>query len=138
MNLMSYAPHGGAPRHREAAADWMRSLGVETDAGRCIVTTGAQNGMFAAFSALMRAGDTILVEKLTYPGIFPLAEMLGLKIQPVGMDADGVRPDAPLKKPAAVSRHGRSIACRPCIIQPTPSWARSAARTLPPSPSATI
>ena len=117
MNLMSYAPHGGAPRHREAAADWMRSLGVETDAGRCIVTTGAQNGMFAAFSALMRAGDTILVEKLTYPGIFPLAEMLGLKIQPVGMDADGVRPDA--LEEACRSFAPRALYCMPTLHNPT-------------------
>jgi len=117
MNLMAYAPHGGAPRHRQAAADWMRALGVDTDASRAIVTTGGQNGMLAAFAALVQAGDTILVEKLTYPGIVPLAEMLGLKVQPVDMDAEGVRPDS--LEEACRSFAPRALYCMPTLQNPT-------------------
>ncbi|MBO6559278.1 MAG: PLP-dependent aminotransferase family protein [Nisaea sp.] len=112
MNLLAYAPHGGAPRHRRAAADWMVSLGVKTDADRAIVTTGGQNGMLAAFSALVQAGDTILVEKLTYPGIVPLAEMLGLKVQPVELDGEGLSPDA-------LEEACRSFAPRALYFMPT-------------------
>lgn len=117
MSLLAYAPHGGAPRHRQAAADWMESLGVETEASRSIVTTGAQNGMLATFAALVQAGDTILVEKLTYPGIVPLAEMLGLKVQPVELDAEGVDPDA--LEEACRSFAPRALYCMPTLQNPT-------------------
>lgn len=115
--LLTYAPHGGALRHRAAAAGWLGELGVETDTSRVVVTTGAQNGMLVALSALAEPGDVVLVEKLSYPGIVPLAELLGLKLKPIEIDREGVLPEA--VEEACRTTAARALYCMPTLHNPT-------------------
>ena len=59
-----------------------------------LVTSGAQNGMAISISTVARPGDLVLTERLTYFGMKALTSTLGLRLEGVAMDEDGLLPDA--------------------------------------------
>jgi DNA-binding transcriptional MocR family regulator len=91
---LDYQPSAGRPAHREAGAVWLRRGGLEIAPEHVVVTAGAQHGVLTVLSALTRPGDRIAVEALTYPGIKLIARTLGLRLDSVAMDDDGIIPDA--------------------------------------------
>ena len=115
--LLGYTPHGGLERHRRAIARWFRGQGIPVDPARTIVTSGAQNGMMLAFSAILEPGGVVLVDRFTFPGMISLAAMLKLRLVAVDMDADGVIPEA---LEAACRQHGpRAYYAVPTMHNPT-------------------
>src|SRR5690606_35213455 len=103
QRYLAYPPNEGYPAHREAAATWLASTGWEADPARIIITNGAHHGVMAALLSLCRPGERVLVEPLTYPGIQPIARLLGIRLEPVPVDADGPLPEG---VEAAVRAHG--------------------------------
>lgn len=101
--FLAYPPNEGYPAHREAAAEWLAGTGWQPDPARIIVTNGAHHGVMAALLSLCRPGERVLVEPLTYPGIQPIARLLGIRLEPVPVDADGPLPEA---VESAVRAHG--------------------------------
>lgn len=92
--LLEYQIDRGLSRHRAAGGKWIARSGVEAPPDRVVVTNGAQHGMYAVFAAITRADDVVLSETFTYPGMTELADHLGIRLQPVAMDEDGLLPDA--------------------------------------------
>lgn len=92
--LLDYSAPSGRLRHREAGVRWLAERGVKTSADRVIVTNGAQHAMLAALAACTNAGDRLGVEELSYPGIIALGDLLGLKLEPIRMDEEGMQVDA--------------------------------------------
>ncbi|WP_207479466.1 aminotransferase-like domain-containing protein [Arenibaculum pallidiluteum] len=92
--LLRYQPHAGMAVHRAAGASWLARHGLAVEPDRVLVCSGGQNAIALSLMALASAGDTILAEELTYPGLKVAAATLGLKLHPVTMDADGVVPEA--------------------------------------------
>lgn len=94
--LLNYAPYAGVYRHRVAGADWINrrhhTFGVAAD--DVLITVGAQNAMAVAMAGLARPGDVVLTEKLTNHGVKVLAATLGLHLEGVAIDDDGLIPDA--------------------------------------------
>ncbi len=84
----------GLAAHRAAGAEWLGCFGVEADAERTVVCGGAQHAMTLAFATLTRPGDLVLTEELTYPGMKALANVLGLRLQGLPIDGQGLLPDA--------------------------------------------
>lgn len=119
--LFGYAPHHGNPRHREAGAQWMEQAGLPTSPDQVVVTTGAQHAMAVTFATLTRPGDTVLVEELTYGGMRSLAHVLGIRLRPVAMDDEGIRPDALREALAAGPGDGapKALYCTPTLQNPT-------------------
>jgi DNA-binding transcriptional MocR family regulator len=92
--LMAYHPGAGTLGQRTAGAAWLAPT-LGDVAPECVrLAAGAQVALAAVLSTLCRAGDTVLTEPLTYPGIKTAAAQLGLRLRPCAVDADGVRPDA--------------------------------------------
>lgn len=91
---LAYQPAGGLARHRLAGAAWIGRRGFAVPAEEVLVTAGGQHGLVAALMTFCRPGDTVLTEDLTYPGIRSQAALLGLRLQGLPMDRDGLRPDA--------------------------------------------
>jgi DNA-binding transcriptional MocR family regulator len=115
--LLGYTPHGGLERHRQAIAHWFQGQGIPADPARTIVTSGAQNGMMLAFSAILEPGGVVLVDRFTFPGMISLAAMLKLRLVSVDMDDDGVIPEA---LEAACRHHGpRAYYAVPTMHNPT-------------------
>lgn len=116
-DLLRYPPIAGSLRHRQAAADWLARLGLETAPEHLVLTNGAEGGLAAALLALGRPGDAVLAEALCYSGLRNLAARLGQHLEPVAMDGQGIRPDAL----AAAARHtgARVLVVCPNLHNPT-------------------
>ncbi|MFQ5937582.1 MAG: PLP-dependent aminotransferase family protein, partial [Acidiferrobacterales bacterium] len=115
--LANYQSEVGLMPHRQAAVTWVQRRGLDADAESIIVTSGAQHGLHATLSALTKPGEVILTEALTYPGIKSIAGTLGLRVQGVEMDEQGIIPealDATCRGTAA-----RVLVCMPTTQNPT-------------------
>lgn len=92
--LMNYQHPEGLARHREAGAIWAGRFGVRVDPERILVCAGAQHATLVALSALLRPGDRLAVEALTYPTVKTLARQMELKLVPVPVDSSGMDVEA--------------------------------------------
>jgi DNA-binding transcriptional MocR family regulator len=94
--LLDYSPVFGPDEHRSAAAHWLTQSAhlVSAHAQSVILTTGAQQAMTLAFGAIVKCGETILCEELTYYGARRLSEHMGYRLHGVAMDDEGLCPDA--------------------------------------------
>jgi DNA-binding transcriptional MocR family regulator len=109
----------GLEAHRAAGARWLAEGGLEVAPERVLVTGGAQHGMAVVLATLARSSDVILTEALTYTGVKALAGTLGLRLEPVACDAEGLDPDA---FDAACRRHApRALYTMPTLQNPTGS-----------------
>jgi DNA-binding transcriptional MocR family regulator len=112
-----YQPANGRADHRKAGADWLARTGLHVDPDEVILVSGAQGGQSIAFQALCRPGDAVMVEELTWPGIKAVAQAQGLRLVPVAMDGEGLRPDSLAE---ACARSGaRVLYCIPTLHNPT-------------------
>lgn len=73
--------------------------------------------MALALATLAKPGDTVLCEALAYPGLRAVAAITGLRLIPVDIDDDGLRPAA-LR--AALRQYApRALVCTPTLHNPT-------------------
>jgi len=93
-NALVYQPEQGNRRQREQLAAWLTKQGLETAADELILTVGGQHADFLTLQSLIRPGEAVASDALTYPGMIAAARQLGLKHLPVSMDREGLRPDA--------------------------------------------
>lgn len=117
MQILGYIPPKGHLRHRQAMAAWLARGGFVVDPEHLVLTAGAQHGLSTTFAALLRPGETLLAEELTYGGARVLAQQHRLKLRGVAMDAEGLRPDA-LEQACRTSR-ARALYCMPRLQNPT-------------------
>jgi DNA-binding transcriptional MocR family regulator len=119
LEHLAYAPVAGHETQRRAGAAWMaRTSSFEAvDWRRLICTAGAQQGLSLALTSLMRPGDTLLSECLSYHGLKALAAHSGWRLRGLPMDAEGVRPDA--LEEAIVATGARVLAVLPTLQNPT-------------------
>ena len=78
---------------------------------------GGQAALTTALHALATPGSPVLVESPTYPGALAVARAAGLRIVPVPMDDDGVRPE--LLADAFAATGARVFVCQPLFHNPT-------------------
>ena len=112
----SYATGPGSERHRAAGAAW---IGRRTDPSRVLVTAGTQHALLLALAATARAGETVLCESVTYHGAKAAAALLGIRLEGLAMDRNGILPDA-LEK-AARARTSKVLYTIPSLQNPTGS-----------------
>src|SRR5688572_22395303 len=115
--LLGYAPKRGHLRHRQAMAAWLTYLGMPADPDHIVLTAGAQHGLATTVSALLKPGETLLVEDLTYSGIRLLSQQMHFKLRGVSMDGEGLKPEA-LDAACRVSR-ASVLYCMPRLQNPT-------------------
>jgi DNA-binding transcriptional MocR family regulator len=93
--LLTYSPHGGLPDHREAGTEWLvRQHRIVAGPESVLITAGGQNALATAFAALARAGEVILTERLTYFGVKAVTNTLGIRLEGVAIDEDGIVPES--------------------------------------------
>jgi DNA-binding transcriptional MocR family regulator len=115
--LLGYAPKRGHLRHRQAMAAWVNCLGLPADADHIVLTAGAQHSLATTLTALVKPGETVLVEDLTYSGMRLLSQQMHFKLRGVSMDSEGLKPEAL----EAVCRTTRAnvLYCMPRLQNPT-------------------
>ena len=116
-DLLAYHPESAPLRHRTIAAAFLARLGVDLPPEQIVVASGAQHATTVALSTLLRAGDTLLLAELSYPGIKGIAQMLGLRTRAVAMDEGGIIPEALERACHDGSAH--ALYCDPTLQNPT-------------------
>jgi len=111
-----YQP-AGQGEHRAAGARWIERAGLATDPERVIVTTGGQQALAAVLATFAKAGDTVLVEELTYAGIKSLAALFRLRLVPVAVDEQGLVPES--LEEACRRGNPKLLYCMPNLHNPT-------------------
>jgi DNA-binding transcriptional MocR family regulator len=115
-HFVGYQPHAGRPEHRAAGSEWLGRGEYDVPPDRVIVTSGAQHGLLASLSTVLRPGEKLGVEALCFPGMKVVARMLGCQLEPLAMDEEGITPDAL----EAACRNGiRVFCCVSTLSNPT-------------------
>jgi DNA-binding transcriptional MocR family regulator len=115
--LMSYHVGAGSQADRSAGASWLEPVLGPVRPERLVVCAGAQAALAAIASMLAKPGDTVLAERLTYPGFLSIASHLGLRVAGLETDAEGIRPDA--LESACRTQAPRLLYLMPSIQNPT-------------------
>lgn len=90
-NSFKYRDPRGAPELRRAIASLLKAQrGLQVTEQNICITRGSQNGIFLAGMALLRPGDAVIVEALTYEPAVAAFEALGARIVPVALDEGGM------------------------------------------------
>jgi GntR family transcriptional regulator/MocR family aminotransferase len=94
IHFSDYGHPAGDPDLRAAIASHLGATrGVATDAGRIIITAGAQDGLTLLCRILVRKGSNVVVEDPCYESAALLFESYGAVLTPVAVDAEGIRTD---------------------------------------------
>lgn len=115
--LLRYQGFGGSPLDRDAASAWLGRRALVPSQERIFISPGAHPALVGIFSLLARAGDTILCEAITYPGVRAVTAQLGLKLIGIPMDANGILTEA-LEK-AIRQQAPKAIYLNPTLQNPT-------------------
>lgn len=80
---LHYQRPGGAAADRESGADLLRRVGLSSDPEQIVVTAGAQNGLHAIASTILKPGDRIACGLHAYPGFRSVAHRIGATLVPL-------------------------------------------------------
>ncbi|WP_030694078.1 PLP-dependent aminotransferase family protein [Streptomyces globisporus] len=84
----------GTAEARQAAVTVLARPGWAPDPDGVLFAGNGRQAIAAALSALVPPGGRLGVEALTYPLVKAVAERLGIRLVPLALDAEGVRPEA--------------------------------------------
>ena len=87
-------PNIGLEEHRRAGVKWLSQCGLETSESNIVMTNGVCHGMATALSSIARHGDVVVTDVVAHHLIISLCSYLGLRLQGLQMDDEGVLPDA--------------------------------------------
>lgn len=117
--ICDYTLEGGLHTYREAGAIWFRHSLVQAKADQVICTNGAQHALMSCLPAIVRPGEMIATEQLSYPGLIAASRLLGVRLEGVDIDEDGLVPES-LDE---VCRNHRisALYCTPTLQNPSTS-----------------
>ncbi|MDT8857846.1 PLP-dependent aminotransferase family protein [Paracoccaceae bacterium Fryx2] len=113
---LSFRPNMVMPQHRRTAADWLARQGIGVEPAGITITNGASSAITAAVMSVVPPGAGLAAEALTHHTLMPLCGYLGLHLDGVAMDGQGMIPAA-LDE---VARKGqtRAVYLQPNVINP--------------------
>jgi DNA-binding transcriptional MocR family regulator len=105
--MLRYQPHGGRTHERRIIAESLASTLGSIDPECLLVTSGGQHGLATIALGLLRRGERIATDTLTYPGFRSIAALQGLDLVPVEerrgvMDPDDLERQCRARKLRAV------------------------------------
>ncbi|MBK5373963.1 PLP-dependent aminotransferase family protein [Pseudomonas sp. TH43] len=114
--LLRYQPHAGRAHERASVVRHLLSRGVNVDAEQVLIVNGAQQGLAVALMAILKPGDVIAADALTYSGFKVLAEALHVEIVPIPVSAQG--PDLLALDKLCRHRSVRAVYSMPTLHNP--------------------
>jgi DNA-binding transcriptional MocR family regulator len=118
---LQYAPTEGDADLRALVAARMSRHGLPTAADDLLVTTGSQQALTLAATALLDPGAVVAVEAPTYLAALQCFQLAGARVVPVASDEHGL-------DPAALAEVVRRE--RPALLYIVPNFANPTGRTL--------
>jgi DNA-binding transcriptional MocR family regulator len=114
--LLRYQPHAGRLHERVIMARHLQCRGLTVDAEQVLIVSGAQHGLAATVMALLKPGDVIAVDALTYPGFKVIAEAHSLEL--VSIPAADHGPALDVLKQLCKNRRVRAVYTMPTLHNP--------------------
>ena len=120
LDCLQYGATEGLPALREQLVALMAGRGVNTSANDLVVTTGSQQGFDLLIKVLLNPGDTVLVERPTYPAAVQALRLAGMRMLSAATDAQGLNTEALAAQLADQPRGAiRLLYCVPTFANPT-------------------
>lgn len=116
---LSFRPNMVFPRHREVGREWLKKCGVDIAAANVTVTNGATSAMTVALMATVAPGATLAVEAISYHTLLPLSNYLGIHVESLEIDGEGLLPAA--LENACRKSEIRAVFLQPTVVNPTVS-----------------
>ncbi|MFA1676037.1 PLP-dependent aminotransferase family protein [Rhizobium mongolense] len=104
-------------RHRSIATEWLKLCGVQTEERTVHLTNGGTPALTVAFMTVCQPGSTIATEATGLHVMMPLASYLGIKVQGVSIDDNGIIPEA--LEDACQRNSIRALFMMPSALGPT-------------------
>jgi DNA-binding transcriptional MocR family regulator len=114
--LLRYQPHAGRAHERASVARHLIARGVTVDSEHVLIVNGAQQGLAVTLMALLKPGDVIAADALTYSGFKVLAEALHLEVVAIPVSEHG--PDLTALEKLCRSRAVRAVYSMPTLHNP--------------------
>lgn len=93
-NTVRYGSEGTGYHLRCALAEMLRNnRGLTVNAENICLTQGTQMSLYLSASLLLKPGDVVLVERLSYPPAWEIFRKLGAQLVTVDIDDEGCRTD---------------------------------------------
>ncbi|WP_426217932.1 PLP-dependent aminotransferase family protein [Pseudomonas sp. DWRC2-2] len=93
-NTLRYGSEGTGYHLRCALAEMLRNnRGLTVGAENICLTQGTQMSLYLTASLLLKPGDVVLVERLSYPPAWEIFRRLGAQLVTVDIDEEGCRTD---------------------------------------------
>ncbi|MGE7989774.1 PLP-dependent aminotransferase family protein [Pseudomonas sp. NPDC089554] len=105
---------------RVHGARWLALRGLAVTPDELLLCGGAQQALATVLQSLCQAGEPVMVEALTAPGIKAACRQLRLPVHGVALDAQGLRPDE-LDRVARASG-ARLLVTTPTLHNPTGAY----------------
>ncbi|MEL5515594.1 PLP-dependent aminotransferase family protein [Serratia bockelmannii] len=109
-------PHAGRLSDREIIAGHLSRGEFHPDADNVIIVNGAQHGLTVTVMGLLRPGDVVAVDALTYSGFKALGALYQLELVAIPVQNDG--PDLDALRRICQSRHVRAMYIMPTLHNP--------------------
>ncbi|MFO3904664.1 PLP-dependent aminotransferase family protein [Enterobacter hormaechei] len=113
---LRYQPHAGRLTEREIVAAHLAGPQFHPLADNVLIVNGAQHGLTVAVMGLLRPGDVVAVDALTYPGFKALAALYHLELLAIPCTESG--PDLAALRQLCQRRHVRAIYTMPTLHNP--------------------
>lgn len=91
---LQYTDIAGLPRLRETLAEFTTSRGAPEGPDDLVITAGARQALSLTCRAIMRPGDTAVVESPTFMGILESLNSVGARVVDAPVDEQGLSIDA--------------------------------------------
>lgn len=115
-SLLRYQPYAGRLNDREAVVSYLNNMGLLSQAENVLMVNGAQHGLAITVMGLLRPGDVVAVDALTYPGFKVLASLYHLELAPIPITPAG--PDLAALETLCQSRRVRAVYTMPTLHNP--------------------
>lgn len=93
-SLFSFRPRATFEGHVKEAARWISAGGVPVEPDRIIPTNGNTAAMSLALQTVALPGELVVTETIGHHTLKSLTSTLGLRLQGLAIDAEGIVPDA--------------------------------------------
>jgi DNA-binding transcriptional MocR family regulator len=113
---LRYQPHAGRLAERDIIARHLTCQHFAPDAENVLIVNGAQHGLAVTVMGLLRPGDVVAVDALTYSGFKVLAALYHLELAAIPVGRRG-RTCRRFIRCASSGGCGRCIPCRRCTIR---------------------
>jgi len=114
--LLRYQPHAGRGRERACMARHLAERGLTVQAEEVVIVSGAQQGLAVTVMALLKPGDVVAVDALTYSGFKVLAEACRLELLPIPLTCNG--PDLDALERLCQQRRVKAVYTMPTLHNP--------------------